>query len=154
MEGLEMNGAAVIEEFDGTDLFTCDAEASMCHCVSADLAMGKGIAVLFKSKFGKLNELEDQKAGVGGGALLKKPGANNAFVYYLVTKKFYWGKPTLDTLRQSLLWMKRHALEHHVTCIAMPRISCGLDGLHWDDVRKMLIELFQDMSIRIQVFVL
>ena len=38
------------------DLFSCPDSASLVHCVSEDLHMGKGIATLFKQKFG----------GVGG----------------------------------------------------------------------------------------
>ena len=39
------------------DLFTCASNASMAHCVSRDLAMSKGIAVLFKKKFGQIDYL-------------------------------------------------------------------------------------------------
>ena len=39
------------------DLFQCPTNASMAHCISRDLAMGKGIAKLFKQKFGNINEL-------------------------------------------------------------------------------------------------
>ena len=42
------------------DLFSCDSESSLAHCVSADLHMGKGIAVLFKKKFGRVPELKKQ----------------------------------------------------------------------------------------------
>ena len=30
------------------------------HCISADVKMGKGIAVLFKKKFGKVDEIKKQ----------------------------------------------------------------------------------------------
>ena len=43
------------------------------------------------------------------------------YVYYLVTKKRYFHKPTLATVRQSCEWMRNHALRHGVTCIAMCR---------------------------------
>lgn len=42
------------------DLFTCPASYSMAHCVSEDMAMGKGIAVLFKKKFGGVDQLKAQ----------------------------------------------------------------------------------------------
>ena len=40
------------------DLFSCPQNASMAHCVSRDLAMGKGIAVLFKKRFGHIQQLK------------------------------------------------------------------------------------------------
>ena len=48
-----------ISEIQG-DLFSCPSQFSLVHCVSADLAMGKGIATLFKKKFGGVAELRAQ----------------------------------------------------------------------------------------------
>lgn len=42
------------------DLFRCPAIDSLAHCVSEDFVMGKGIALLFKNKFGSLDELKAQ----------------------------------------------------------------------------------------------
>lgn len=36
-----------IKEVNG-DLFSAAADYSMCHCVAADLRMGKGIAIKFR----------------------------------------------------------------------------------------------------------
>ena len=52
-------GKFIYEEKPG-DLFSCDPHASLAHCISADIAMGKGIAVLFKKKFGGVDELKRQ----------------------------------------------------------------------------------------------
>ena len=45
------------------DLFRCPPSASLAHCVSADLAMGKGIAKIFKRDFGGVKELREQGIG-------------------------------------------------------------------------------------------
>jgi hypothetical protein len=42
------------------DLFSCPSDVCLAHCVSVDLHMGKGIAVLFKKKFGHVNQLREQ----------------------------------------------------------------------------------------------
>ena len=42
------------------DLFSCPDSASLVHCVSEDLHMGKGIATLYKQKFGGVGELKSQ----------------------------------------------------------------------------------------------
>lgn len=47
-----------------TDLFNCPPESSLAHCVSQDLKMGKGIAVEFRERFGRVDELEKQKKKV------------------------------------------------------------------------------------------
>lgn len=42
------------------DLFSCPDSSSLAHCVSEDMAMGKGVAVLFKRKFAGVAELKAQ----------------------------------------------------------------------------------------------
>ena len=42
------------------DLFQCPPSASLAHCVSEDMSMGKGIAKIFKSQFGGMKELKEQ----------------------------------------------------------------------------------------------
>jgi hypothetical protein len=42
------------------DLFGCVPHVSLAHCVSADMAMGKGVAVLFKKTFGGVDDLKRQ----------------------------------------------------------------------------------------------
>lgn len=43
------------------DLFSCPQTDSLAHCISEDCRMGAGIAVLFKKKFGGVQELLDQR---------------------------------------------------------------------------------------------
>lgn len=42
------------------DLFSCPSTSSLAHCVSEDMAMGKGVAVIFKKEFGGVGELRAQ----------------------------------------------------------------------------------------------
>ena len=42
------------------NLFSCPDSESLAHCISADVRMGKGIAVSFKTKFGGVDELKSQ----------------------------------------------------------------------------------------------
>ena len=136
------------------DLFSCDESASLAHCVSECLAMGKGIAILFKKKFGRVADLKAQHGVIGKGALLPRPNEENAFVYYLITKARYFNKPTLGSVQQSCEWMRNHAVAHNVRCIALPRIGCGLDGLRWPDVKTVLVSVFEQTNIHIEVYTL
>lgn len=56
------------------DLFKVDKSFSLCHCISADFKLGKGIAKIFREKFGRIDELEKSGAGVGGVAVLNESG--------------------------------------------------------------------------------
>lgn len=105
--------------------------------------MGKGIAVLFKRKFGRVDQLKAQNKQTGEVAILKD---QTRFIYYLITKKKYWNKPTYQSLTDSLLQMRTHMIEHRVTELAMPRIGCGLDMLEWDRVYNIIKEVFQQVQ--------
>ena len=133
------------------DLFSAPSSASLAHCISRDCKLGKGIAKIFREKFGRIREIENCKAGVGDIAVLPD---GSRFIYNLVTKERYYGKPTYDTLRQSLEKMREHARRSGVTEICMPKIGCGLDLLQWAAVRTLLENVFKEETIHITVYVL
>nr|XP_058970258.1 ADP-ribose glycohydrolase OARD1-like isoform X1 [Pocillopora verrucosa] len=131
------------------DLFSCPVSDSLAHCISADARMGKGIAVLFKNKFGGVEEIKSQGQKPGGVAILKK---GERFVYYLVTKEKSFHKPTYKTLQSSLEAMRDHCLTHNVIGLSMPKIGCGLDGLQWYRVSGIIHQVFQDTNINVTVY--
>eukprot|EP01006_Ploeotia_vitrea_P056177 TRINITY_DN68072_c9_g1_i1.p1 TRINITY_DN68072_c9_g1~~TRINITY_DN68072_c9_g1_i1.p1 ORF type:complete len:151 (-),score=21.95 TRINITY_DN68072_c9_g1_i1:181-633(-) len=139
-------GDVILNEIEG-DLFT--TTQSLCHCVSEDLAMSKGIAVIFKNKFQGVQELKAQRAQRGGMCFLQRDGR---FVYYLVTKQKYFHKPTYDTLAGSLTAMRDHMVANGVQNIDMPKIGCGLDGLNWEKVKEILRSLFHGTGVTITVY--
>ena len=61
-------------------------------------------------------------AGVepGGLAYLKR---NGRFIYYLVTKPRYYKKPTMNSLKHSILEMKQHCVQNGVKYLAMPQAA-------------------------------
>jgi O-acetyl-ADP-ribose deacetylase (regulator of RNase III) len=131
------------------DLFTCDDQTALIHCVSRCFNMGAGIAVLFRKKFGNIKELLSQNIPIGGVAYLK---TDHRYVYYLVTKEKYFQKPTYKSLEASLNELKRLILEHGVTKIALPQIGCGLDKLKWKRVSEIIKSIFNDVAIEITVY--
>jgi len=135
-----------LKEVDG-DLFT--SNSSLCHCISKDCRLGKGVAKIFREKFGRIKELEESGAKIGGVATLK---VGDRYIYNLVTKPKYSDKPSYDSLRRSLEAMKEHALLHNVDKISMPKIGCGLDGLSWPAVRTLIKNVFQKHDIKITVY--
>ena len=140
----------IVREING-DLFSCPSSASLAHCISEDAHMGKGIATLFKRKFGGVDAIKSQKAQTGEIAVLERA---DRFVYYLITKRRYFHKPTYDTLRSALTAMKIHAVAHEIDEICMPRIGCGLDKLDWDRVKRLLESEFRETKIQITVYYL
>lgn len=131
------------------DLFSCPESESLAHCISADARMGKGIAVIFKKKFGGVDEIKSQGQKPGGVAILRR---GDRYVYYLVTKEKYFHKPTYKMLQSSLAAMREHCISHGVTHLSMPKIGCGLDGLQWSKVQDIIADVFQDTEIKVTVY--
>ena len=135
-----------IKEIKG-NLF--DSQDSLCHCVSQDLRMSKGIAREFSSRFRRHKELQNCRAKVGEIAVIK---IGSIFVYNLVTKFRFFNKPSYRTLKMSLISMRKHALTNNVHVISMPKIGCGLDGLKWQIVKCIISNVFINSGIRINVY--
>uniref|UniRef100_A0A3B3Y782 Macro domain-containing protein n=1 Tax=Poecilia mexicana TaxID=48701 RepID=A0A3B3Y782_9TELE len=111
--------------------------------------MGKGIAVLFKKNFGRVDALKEQKKLAGECAVLTH---DRRFIYFLITKKKASQKPTYISLRQSLEAVKSHCLENNVKIISQPRIGCGLDELEWSKVSQILQDVFKQTDIALTVY--
>lgn len=133
------------------DLFACPETDALAHCISEDCRMGAGIAVLFKKKFGGVQELISQQKKTGEVAVLQR---GKRYVYYMITKKAVSHKPTYDSMRKSLKAVKEHCLENGVKSLSMPRIGCGLDRLEWDKVSDIIEDVFKDTDINITVYTL
>ena len=146
-----MEGQVKLIELKG-DLFTCPNNFSLGYCISSDFHLKKGIAKDFLAKFhSTYQDLKMVKFGVGEVAVFNY---DKRFVYNLVTKRFYYQKPTYTTLRCSLNKMRDHMLANNVTQLALPRLACGLDKLDWKTVKSMLVECFKDDPIEIRIYTL
>lgn len=136
-----------------TDLFKfADAhDVYFTHCISANAAMGKGIAVEFVNRFPEVKALRsrpDLPLTIGKAYLTGR-------VFNLVTKPMHYHKPTLESLRKCIIdmrdnyYMSNQYLLPYNLC--MPKIGCGLDKLNWSDVAKMLIEELRFIDIEVHV---
>ena len=139
------------------DLFTVGNDYYLAHCISADFKLGAGIAVEFNKRFNcrqrlfemypasrtpYWDKLQDRFKGL---CVITDP------VYNLITKRNYWNKPTLATMKNALFWMKEDCEIRKIDKLAMPMIGCGLDKLHWEDVSALIKETFIDTNVGILV---
>jgi O-acetyl-ADP-ribose deacetylase (regulator of RNase III) len=145
-----------IEKFTFTerqgDLFT-DASPTdaLAHCVSQDLRMGKGIADIFKKKYGGLNELKDQQCKVGQVAYLQR---DNRYIFYLITKYYVYDKPDRKDFETSLVELRKLCEQLGVRGLSVPRIGTGLDRLSLSFVKNAINEAFEGSNIRVTMFYL
>lgn len=119
------------------NLFT--STDNLCHCVSADLYMGAGIAKIFKEKFGNVENLRNQKPKIGSVLILEEMIDNRPrFIFYLVTKNRYRDLPTLEAMELVLCNLNKQMNLLKLSSISMPKIGCGLDKLKWKDVEQLI----------------
>lgn len=115
------------------------------HCISADYALGAGIAVEFQRRF----HLKEQLKRIGKGEYPQLIIINQ--VLNLVTKKKYWHKPTYETITKCIKDMRDFCKQVDVKYLAIPKLGCGLDKLQWGKVKEIIKEEFKDLDIEIEV---
>lgn len=135
------------------DLFSVSEDYYLAHCISADFVMGAGIAPQFTKHFGTKYDL-----------MRKYPEYIKSFddsdcikigrVFNLISKKFVYQKPTYDSLLGALMKMYRICEREEITKLAMPKIGCGIDGLDWEKVSKLIKIVFEDLDIDIKIYYL
>lgn len=133
------------------DLFTVSKDYYLCHCISADFALGAGIAKKF-AEMGVKKELVREYSGIlpySPGYCLYTAVTNWQGEYNLVTKDKHYQKPTLESVRRAIESMKQVVYDGEK--IAMPKIGCGLDRLNWEDVESIIKEVFADTDAEILV---
>lgn len=133
------------------NIFSTPEDVSFAHCVSKDLKMGKGIAAQFKNIFGNIYVLEKQNRKVGEVAYLS---LEDRFIFNLITKDRYFNKPTYESLRMSLTNLRLLCEHYNITKLAMPKIGCGLDRLHWPLVENIIKSIFANSKIQISIYYL
>lgn len=121
--------------------------------------MGKGIALEFRKRFGRMDELIKQHKEVGEVATLditpvatanttattvqtddekEKNKKKKRCIFYMVTKEKFYQKPTYASLEKCLVALNSLCFKLGICSLSMPRIGCGLDRLQWDDVHSLL----------------
>jgi len=126
------------------DLFA-EENTMLAHCISADYALGAGIAVPFDRKYNMKEKLNIVGTHKFPDVIMIDE------VFNLVTKDKCYHKPTYQDLQSTLIQMRKMILELGVPNLAIPKIGCGIDGLDWGKVSEMIKETFKNVDISITV---
>lgn len=146
------------------DLFTNIGKAYLLHTISADLRLGAGIAREFDRRLDMRSSIKKQ-IEIAENEFL--PNINYPVylvneTFNVVTKKFYYQKPTLESfkrglgaLRTMVSWYKAednyYRLKYNKIC--MPLIGCGLDKMDPNTVIP-LIDLYLGDLIDYEIYIL
>lgn len=139
---------------ESRDLFSVPNDYYFAHCISADFGMGAGIAIEFNQRFGmkqKVMELYPNGYRDPGGCYETVGCILIDNVLNLITKKRYYDKPTYESMKGALYFMREICEDNNIGKIAMPTIGCGLDRLEWNKVSEIIKETFDDTDIEILI---
>lgn len=123
------------------DLFSNTQDRTPVHCIASDHRMGAGIAVPMAEKYG-LRQPMDKIGRLPWPSCLYINGVMN-----MVTKDKSSDKPTYEDFTKALSELHRTCRENNITRLVMPRIGCGLDGLDWNVVIRLIVAELQDIDV-------
>lgn len=130
------------------DLFAVPQGYYLAHCISADFALGAGIAKTFDEiynmRFKLFREYGDYIYNDGDALLIDN-------VFNLVTKPKCYHKPRYEAVRKALETMRDIMDMNITTKLAMPKIAAGLDRLDWNEIYKIICEVFENTSVEILI---
>ena len=148
----------MIFKIEHRDLFSVPKDYSLVHCISADFALGAGIAKEFNKRGVKKELLRRYgvyaDSSVWVGKALDTHATDWNWEYNLVTKEHYWGKPNYVTLEMCLKNLRDVYVnhnEHLAPKLAMPWLGCGLDKLERWKVEVLIKDVFKNCDVEILI---
>ena len=124
------------------------------HCITADAQMSKGFADFLSHRNpGLRSTCRNARLFVGQVYPYWDP-TGQRYVYNLVVKERFCDKPNLSTLSKTLEAKKIHASTIGVSTNAIPKLGCGLDQMKWQEVVKLLRDIFAYADVQIVVYTL
>jgi O-acetyl-ADP-ribose deacetylase (regulator of RNase III) len=143
--------------FTQGNLLEARAEA-LVNTVNTVGVMGKGIALMFKERFGenfrryaaacKAKEVQTGKMFVTPVHELDGP----RWIVNFPTKQHWRAPSRMEWVVEGLQDLRRFLIEQQVKSIAIPPLGAGNGGLEWADVREQIELALGDLDIDILVF--
>lgn len=143
--------------FTQGNLLEARAEA-LVNTVNTVGVMGKGIALMFKERFGenfrryaaacKGKEVRTGKMFVTEVSELDGP----RWIVNFPTKQHWRGDSKLEWITEGLQDLRRFLIENKVKSIAIPPLGAGNGGLDWAEVRPQIEEALTGLDTEIIVF--
>jgi O-acetyl-ADP-ribose deacetylase (regulator of RNase III) len=114
--------------------------------------MGKGLALEFRKKY---PELYDQYRTLcfTGTLQLGKPYKIGKFIFF--PTKQDWKKPSrIEWIKYGMKYLVDNWKEMKIGSIALPKLGCGLGGLIWEDVFKIINQHLKTVeNIKAEIYV-
>jgi len=118
---------------------------------------GKGLALEFKIHYPSqhvavyTNLCKQSSLKLGQVAYYKSTTTEPSIVYF-PTKFHYNDKSHISNIALGLCDMKKVVIAFGIKSLAVPALGCGLGGLEFEPVRKLVEALFYDMATEVTIF--
>lgn len=134
------------------NIFDSDAEA-LVNAVNTVGVMGAGIALEFKKRFPQnfdtYKGVCNKNALSIGDILIFKEGKT---IINFPTKAHWRDNSEYSYIQSGLKTLKTKLIELEIGSVAIPALGCGLGGLDWAIVKKMIVDELSDCDICIHVY--
>ena len=143
--------------FTQGNLLEARAQA-LVNTVNTVGVMGKGIALMFKDRFGDNFRQYAAACKAGqvqtGHMFITEPAELDGprWIVNFPTKQQWRSPSRLEWVTQGLQDLRRFLLENHVKSIAIPPLGAGNGGLDWPAVREQIEQALGDLDLEITVF--
>ena len=117
------------------------------------MVLGAGIARQFQEKYQIMEQLENIYHR-NKDNYIKAKVILTGRIFNIFTKTFVFQKSSYSSIESCLREVKSICLENNISRLAMPKIGCGIDGLCWSKVKKIIKSVFEDSNIEISVYFL
>lgn len=125
------------------DITTISSDFLICHCISADAAMGAGVALALVRRFPSMkSEVKDCLETIPFAQRVSQvvffvDDISNTIIANMITKAHYWDKSStmpqgvyLDNLRRCLVSVRQVMLERGIKNLLCRRLDVDLTDVH------------------------
>jgi O-acetyl-ADP-ribose deacetylase (regulator of RNase III) len=140
------------------DLLESGAEA-LVNAVNCAGAMGRGIALQFKTRFPENFKCYEAACRRGearpGKMLVFEPGGlhDPKYIVNFPTKRHWRDSSRIEDIKSGLADLARVVRARSIASMAVPPLGCGLGGLSWSEVKPCIEEALSRLSdVEIHVY--
>lgn len=137
------------------DLFHHEGLQALAHGCNCAGAMGKGIALEFRTRFPSMYLEYKRRCEEGRfklGEVFTWTEVGGITIFNLGTQKTWRTKAELGAVEAATQAMVQVAEESGIARVGLPRIGAGLGGLVWKDVRATLSKIGGSTTVDLLVF--
>ena len=122
------------------------------HCISADLAMAKGLARQVKSWYSAApSAIRLRYPPDIGSVLIYFDPISESYIFSLVTKFRYYHKPTYESVLASLSELREIVIDARISHLSLPKLASGYDKLDFNIIFELICQVFDPLPITIYI---